>query len=455
MLQENVKYSSEIIDAYFNAGDVEFEARTSKFVQRESQKGLTGLLFLQGLVFGFIKNPQASLNQLCQTLFDIGVDITAQGLDQRINPQAVAFLKQQLAQALTVYQGKQREISETLRSFTNVYFLDSTLIPLPDELKDVFPAFNTKGAEAAIKIQLLFNFLTGQVTQLAIVEGKASDNAFQTHLPWLTVGSLLIQDLGYFRLDTLQTIAQQGACFLTRWYMQTAIYQSVTGERIDLLSFLRQQEESAGEYAIELGVNQRIQCRMVYVKLPQEIVDQRRRKAKDKARKRGATPSKEQIALLAWNIFLTNAPVAMLSLRQILVCYSLRWQIELIFKLWKSGAALKHLSGIRKERILVELYAKMIGIVLFHFLFAPFRFLLHEQGVELSPVKGQQILKDRVKDIHLAMIHSLEHLEREILILSQRILRFAHKTKRKTRLSTYDKLSWTDNLEICELYPLA
>ena len=64
MVQENVKYSSEIIDDYFNTGDVEFEARTSKFVQRESQKGLTGLLFLQGLVFGFIKNPQASLNQL-------------------------------------------------------------------------------------------------------------------------------------------------------------------------------------------------------------------------------------------------------------------------------------------------------------------------------------------------------------------------------------------------------
>ena len=196
MLQEIVKCNSEIIDEYFNAGDVAIEAQTSKFVQRESQKGLTGFLFLQGMVFGFIQNPQASLNQLCQTLLDLGVDITEQGLDQRINPQAVVFLKQMLAHSLTAYRGKQREVSETLAQFTNVYFLDSTLIPLPKELEDVFPAFNTKGAEAAIKIQLLFDFLTGQVAHLAFLEGKSSDNAYQSHLPWLTAGSLLIQDLG-------------------------------------------------------------------------------------------------------------------------------------------------------------------------------------------------------------------------------------------------------------------
>lgn len=455
MLQETVKHNSEIIDDYFNAGDVEFEARTSKFVQRESRKGLTGFLFLQGLVFGFIKNPQASLNQLSQTLFDLGVNITEQGLDQRINSKAVVFLKRMLAHSLNVYRGKRRGMSKTLSQFTNVYFLDSTLISLPDELKDVFPAFNTKGAEAAIKIQLLFNFLTGQITQLAFLEGKSSDNIYQSHLPWLTAGSLLIQDLGYFRLNTLQTIAQQRAYFLTRWYMQTAIYESETGERIDLLPFLRQQEESVDEYDIELGVNQHIRCRMVYVKLPQEVVDQRRQRAKEKARKHGKTPSKEQLALLAWNIFLTNTPERMLSLRQILVCYSLRWQIELIFKLWKSEASLKHIAGFRKERILVELYAKMIGIILSHFLFAPLRFLLSDQGVELSPVKGRQVLEDLVKNIYLALADSVERLEQEILDLSRRMLRFARKTKRKGRLSAYDKLFWADSLEICDLYPLA
>ena len=454
MLQEIVKHNSEVVSEYFNAGNVATEAWASKFTQRESRKGLTGFLFLKGMVFGFIRKPTASLNQLCQTFLDLGVDISSQGLDQRINPQAVVFLKKMLAYAMTAYKSQQRELSETLEQFESVYFLDSTLIPLPKELESAFPGFNTKGAEAAIKIQLLFDFLTGQVTQLAILEGKSADQAYRSHLPWLTAGSLIIQDLGYFCLDVLQTITRQQAFFLSRWHMQTAIYASENGERIEILPFLQQQKESVGEYAIELGVKQHIPCRMIYVKLPQEVVEQRRRRAKEKARKHGRTATKESLNLLDWNIFLTTAPVEMLSLHQVLVCYSLRWQIELVFKLWKSEAGLRRLSGFRKERVLVELYAKMIGIILSHFLFAPLQFLLRKQNRELSPIKGRQIFQDRAKDILLAIIISLECLEQEILELNQRTLRFARKTKRRKRLSTYDKLFFSDSLEICQLYPL-
>jgi hypothetical protein len=148
-------------------------------------------------------------------------------------------------------------------------------------------------------------------------------------------------------------------------------------------------------------------------------------------------------------------PAKQLSVRHLLVCYSLRWQVELIFKLWKSEAALKHLAGFRKERVLVELYAKMIGIVLTHFLVAPLRFLLSHHRIEISSVKARQVLQDQAKLIALALRTDSLSLKTRLRRLCLRILHFARKTKRKQCPSTFDKLIDAHQLSIYQLYPLA
>lgn len=48
-------------------------ARTAGFVERVSK--VTGALFLQTLVFGFLENPDASLNNLTDTGQDLGVTL--------------------------------------------------------------------------------------------------------------------------------------------------------------------------------------------------------------------------------------------------------------------------------------------------------------------------------------------------------------------------------------------
>ena len=56
-------------------------ARESGFVQRDSKLG--GAKFAQTLVFGWLANPAATLEELAQTAATLGVAITPQGLDQR------------------------------------------------------------------------------------------------------------------------------------------------------------------------------------------------------------------------------------------------------------------------------------------------------------------------------------------------------------------------------------
>ena len=121
--------------------------------------------------------------------------------------------------------------------------------------------------------------------------------------------------------------------------------------------------------------------------------------------------------------------------------YAVRWQIELIFKVWKSQRALDRVAGRRRERILTEIYAKLIGVVVTQFLIAPFRTV----DRELCPVKVQRI----VRRYALRLAQSLGSLEQLVTVLNKLIahcLKSALKDKRRKRLSTLQQLQAGDRV---------
>ena len=87
----DLQFMAGRIESFFGS-TVNQVARQTKFVRRQSK--LDGLHFLQVLVFGFIENPQGSLNHLAQVSLDLGVEVTPQGMDERNNEYSVAFLKE-------------------------------------------------------------------------------------------------------------------------------------------------------------------------------------------------------------------------------------------------------------------------------------------------------------------------------------------------------------------------
>ena len=72
--------------------------RATRFVQRTSP--LSGATFSQTLVFGFLGNPQATLEELTQTAAALGIEISPQALDQRFTASAAACLHQVLVAAI-------------------------------------------------------------------------------------------------------------------------------------------------------------------------------------------------------------------------------------------------------------------------------------------------------------------------------------------------------------------
>jgi hypothetical protein len=410
-------------------------ANSTNFVQRESK--MTGSLFLQTLVFGFIEEPGTSLTDLAETARELGVDITKQGLGERIR-HAVPFLKRMFQDSLELFRNDLPLDLAVLKQFRGIFITDSTVIDLPASLQTEFPGCGGDGPQAAVKVQLCFELLHGNVECVTLEAGRSPDQSYDEYLKNIQSCGLYINDLGYFVLSRFRDIHEQQAYFLSRFNTQTMLFDPQTGPSIDLLSWLRAQTTPIFEKEWLLGTKERLPCRVLGVQVPQEVADQRRRRARETARRKGRTPSARHLELMAWSIYITNVPATLLTSNQVLSLYPVRWQIELLFKLWKSQCELDRIAGWQRERILSELYAKLIGIVVTQFLLSPFRW----RERELSAVKSQQI----VRRYAIRLAQSLGVVAELAKLLDRIIthcLNHATKDKRQKRQSTFEKLNRT------------
>ena len=349
-MQSNIKklglefIGQKIVD-YFSK-DVEVTARETKFVQRRSP--ISGQVFMKALVLGYLEKPKASLNEIAQSCLDLGIVVTTQAIDERINPFSVAFMQAMFCQALMVFKNRQPLALAILQQFTAINLVDSTTKGLPDSMATEYPGCGgpSECGKSSLKLQLVFDFLSGNLKQLEIKAGNEPDQAYRGHLQMIEKGSLTIADLGYFCLDTFVAIANQSAYFLSRYAYPTALL-TVLGEKIDLVKLLQAQTEDMRELAVLLGSRpeHKLPCRLFMLRTPAAIADERRRKAKAHAKRRGRSLSQTYLFLLGWTLFVSNSPASMISCAQVYDVYRIRWQIELIFKLWKSYSGLDHICA--------------------------------------------------------------------------------------------------------------
>ena len=214
--------------------------------------------------------------------------------------------------------------------FGEIYLQDSTIIALPEELKD----YLSKGRQkSSIRLQVIYALFLGSFREFGM--GSFTDNdqgASGGIIKLLKQGDLVIRDLGYFVLNVFSQIASVGALFLSHLRYGINIYDAHTGQQIQLKEVLK---DSIIDRQVLLGAKEKLPCRLVAVKLPDHVAAERRRKAKEDRDKR-LNHSKEYMESLGWAIFITNISAQVWSPEQILKAYRIRWHIEIIFKGWKS-----------------------------------------------------------------------------------------------------------------------
>ncbi len=426
-LQETEIVAQQMED-FFDPIQVQAIARQTGFVKRDPK--LDGPAFLRTMVFSIIEHEKISLNQLAQSSHDVGVEITPQGFDQRLSPESVAFMKEMFSQAIAHFRNKLPLPLAILQQFSHIYILDSTIVSLPESLATLYPGSGGNASAASLKIQLLFEFLYGNLEQIVIRPGREPDQGYDDYLPFIKEGALTLNDLGYFKLDNLQEMADRG--YFASPYLPRTGLLTPQGEDFDLLARLQAQPDQILDEPVLLGkqLKHRLPVRLIAIPLAQEAADRRRYKAKQAAKRRGTTLSQERLVLLGWLIFVTNVPDSMLSAEQVALLYRVRWQIELVFKLWKSFCGLRHIADLRLDRLLTELYARLIGIVLTHFLLAPIRMPYGPwANREISPVQVRQIFKRFARSLNKHLFN-FSQLRLELADMFDHIRRFGFKQKR-------------------------
>ena len=142
---------NEIVN-FYTPELVEKIAKETGFVQRESHLG--GIEFLGVMTQGLFSFPDASLSQMSGMAKDINpdIDISKQGFDERINESGVYFLERMFSKAIELSTIKLigEEIPSLLDNLIKVHLLDSTYIPLPDDLSDVWSGYGGDGSKAGI-----------------------------------------------------------------------------------------------------------------------------------------------------------------------------------------------------------------------------------------------------------------------------------------------------------------
>jgi hypothetical protein len=197
-------------------------------------------------------------------------------------------------------------------------------------------------------------------------------------------------DSNYFTLSDMRAYGQAGCYWLTPAKAGTLIIDE-RGQCWDLVSLLRAQQGDEVDLQVSLGKHERLPVRLIARRVSPAQAGQRQKRAtvtqegppkgvqRPNVRKRVAGSKRQRqrkhkktsparLQLLEWTILVTNVPRELLSVDEALVLARCRWQIELLWKLWKQQGQVDTWRSAKPERILTEVYAKLLGLLITHWL---------------------------------------------------------------------------------------
>jgi hypothetical protein len=340
-------------------------ARQCGFVKR--RRKVTGANFAQVVVFTAMADPHPTQDRLRITAAAVGLDASRQALDKRFNARAAEFLRELLRRAVAEMIASPVAIP-LLQRFTAVEVLDSSTVALPDELAEVHRgggSGTTTCPKAAVKLTVGLELKCGRLRGPELSDGRAADLSAASAAAAPPPGGLQLADLNYFSLTKFADWQACGAYWMSRLKSGTQVFRA-RGPKIDLVSYLKAAGQADVDIDVELGSARRLPCRLIARRVPAAVAAQRRQRLLEKCKKRGNRPGALSLALCDWTILVTDVPRALLSVEEAIALARMRWQIELLFKLWKSRGGIDEFRSSRPIAALCEMYGKLLAQVVQH-----------------------------------------------------------------------------------------
>lgn len=441
--------SSKLSDNFhriFNDKLLKLKAKSVGFLKRDSK--FSPIAFLDTLLYSGSQTEICSLGQASTRVQDYnGVSISKQGVDSRFNEKSVEFVKSVFKECLENEYNK--VIAPNFFSaFSRVLVKDATRFIIPDKLADHFRGMGSRAgkSKAAVAIQYEYDIKNGKTTDLEVTDSVRCDltDAKETRFD-VRPGDLIIRDLGYFSLSILAEFNRIKAFFLSRLNVKCNVFEDETGSPISfnkMYKYMSKNKIPLLEKSVFAGVKEKLPVRMVVQLVSDEVYEKRIRKIENQNKIDGYKTSDDYKARCRLNIFITNVETEDLAKEDIYAAYKIRWQIELMFKHWKSTCKIHNFQPMKYERFACLLYAKLILIVLNlqlirnfqSFYFAEHKKLLSEDKCFKTLTKGFERLLRIIKN------ESTESVN-ELLKIAELFSREHWKEKRIYRVNYFEIIS--------------
>jgi hypothetical protein len=372
-LKKLAKNIDKNVSTYFSTEDLDRLARLTGLNKRTGKCKLTGSMFLDLIVFNAEKINEQTLESSCAFLSEnYNVLMKRQSLHERFNSSAVLFFSKVLENLLR-RRFSQDSFIEEFKVYNRILIKDSTCFQVPADLHDKYPGSGGNDTGAAVRIQFEYDILSGSIIELRIDAFNHQDalNAVES-IDLVKPGDLVIRDLGYMHKKALNKIdTDQKAVYVARLDSRIDAYeQKELGkyQRIDF-SQLRMQMKLDNTPIIEkivcLGADKSHSTRLIIALLPQEIEELRLRKINREHKRKGrGEPSKELKARSQLTLMITNEKSSILPAEKVYTLYMVRWQIELVFKAWKSICGLSSVKMVKGHRVECYICGRLILILL-------------------------------------------------------------------------------------------
>ncbi len=394
------------------------------------------------LVLGWWHHPQAGPSTLARFAGSLGLTITKQEVDCHFTELTAQWLLALLRRAVQVLVCAKGVSVPLLQQFTAVLVEDGSTISLPAALKTVWRGCGSRRAgatteaksEAGLKVTVRFDLLGGRLDGPHLQAGRQHELRSVLHEQQMPRGSLWLADLGYWTLAWLRSLHQQGVYFLLRYKVGIVLWYE--GQRLDVLAILPKQVGQRVELLVEVGASKALKgVRLLAERVPKAVAELRQERYREYARTHCKPVNPLVLELAQWTIIVTNVPTSMLNHEQAFALLHARWQIELLFKLWKQDALVDEWTGTKPWRILCEVYAKLLAMVVQHWVLL----LACWDDPHRSLSGAAEVVREQVPVlVHGVMRHV--PLQRALRLMVQSVRGGCSIPQRSTRLSTSRRL---------------
>lgn len=435
---------------------VERMAFKTKFMKRKSK--ITPEIFLSLCLFGGEDLCRSSLLQLRSRLeVREDINVSPQGLDQRFNENAVEFLKSIFNEMLKKQNTILKEEENLLKyHFKSIKVVDSTTIILPEHLKSTYRGSGGSASDAAAKVQLQLDLLTGSFINCDISEAVSNDADYLPALEkCIEEKELHLKDLGYFNLEHLNMLEKSKAYYISKLRSTSVIYikndnpemntkgkikKSSIYKKVDIQEIAEPLAEGETIEIPDIYIGKdKLKTKLILTKLTQECKINREKKFFKDVKKGKKTLSDKNVFWNNINIYITNIPKSILSKEQIHDIYSLRWQVELMFKIWKSIFKIHDVKKVKLERFQCFLYGRLISLLLTSSIVSTGKKILWaESKKEISPMKSFGIVKEFFSGIREKIFRGEIILIRFLSKIVESIMKYGVKSKKKGKKTSFE-----------------